>query len=144
MGENRKKILQMLADKKISVEEAERLLSLIGPDAKDSEAKPPEAGTKPLPKHLYVIVEPKEGAHPEWHGRVNVRIPFGLIRAGMKLSALVPPQAADKVNDALKEKGFTWDMRHFTDEDIENLVTALRDSEVNIQSDGETVRVYTE
>jgi SHOCT-like domain len=145
MSENQKKILQMLAEGKISVSEAERLLSLIT-SAGNNRGDPNNVTTgKTSPRFLHVVVEPKPGASPEHrHGKVNVRVPFGLIRAGMKLATLIPPEAADKVNDAMKDKGMSFDMRHLKPEDIEDLISALHDSEVNIDSDDETVRVYAE
>ncbi|MDD5082887.1 MAG: hypothetical protein PHU08_05885 [Dehalococcoidales bacterium] len=144
MSEDQKKILQMLTEGKVSVDEAQRLLSLTGADRDtwDNSNSPPP---KSLPRYLRVIVEPKLGAAPEHrHGRVNVRVPFGLIRAGMKLATLIPPEAADKVNDAMKEKGMSFDMRHLKTEDLEELISALHDSEINVDTDDETVKVYAE
>ena len=142
MGENQKKILQMLAEGKIKVEEAERLLSLVGKGGDNGGAP---AAAKLNPKYLYVVVDPKPGASPEHkHSRVNVRVPFGLIRAGMKFTTLMPPEAADKVNEAMQEKGISFDVRRLKAEDIEELIQALHDSEVNVDTDDETVRVYAE
>ena len=144
MSENQKKILQMLAEGKISVDEAQRLLSLIT-SAGGSRNESNNTAPKSAPRYLHVVVEPKPGAAPEHrHGRVNVRVPFGLIRAGMKLATLIPPEAADKVNDAMKEKGMSFDMRHLKVEDIEELISALHDSEINVDTDDETVKVYAE
>jgi hypothetical protein len=146
MSENQKKILEMLAAGKISVDEAQRLLALINAGKGIIHgSEETNRGTKTTPRYIYVVVEPKPGASPEHrHSRVNVRVPFGLIRAGMKLATLIPPDAADKVNDAMREKGMNFDMRHLKPEDIEELVSALRDSEVNVDTDDETVRVYAE
>ena len=154
MGENQKKILQMLAEGKISVDEASRLLSLAGDDKETNrEAKDRTGGAKPNPKYLYVKVEPKEGApsrSDHWghgyrdHGKVNVRIPVALVRAGMKLTALMPPHVADDVNKAMREKGVAFDVRNLKDEDIEQLVGALSETEINVDSDEATVRVYAE
>ena len=155
MGENQKKVLQMLAEGKITVDEASRLLSAIGPD-KNAGAQVTADGTrKSEPKYLYVRVEPKEGhAHtehwgrgPGFHGdpgRVNVRIPVSLVRAGMKLTALMPPHVADDVNRAFKEKGIGFDIRNIKDEYVEQLIVALSDTEINVDSDEATVRVYAE
>jgi hypothetical protein len=152
MGENQKRILQMLAGGKISVEEASRLLSLVGEEPSTGD----EGGAalkeaKPTPKYLYIRVEPKEG-HIEHeghhslaeHGRVNVRIPVGLIRAGMKLKALIPPQVADDVNKAMKEKGIGFDIHNLKDEYVDELIKALQETEINVDSDEAEVRVYAE
>jgi hypothetical protein len=144
MSENQKKILQMLAEGKISVDEAQRLLSLTGTERdtrNDTDSTPPKSS----PRYLHVVVEPKLGAAPEHrHGRVNVRVPFVLIRAGMKLATLIPPDAADKVNAAMKEKGMSFDMRNLKTEDMEEIISALHDSEINVDTDDETVKVYAE
>jgi hypothetical protein len=155
MGENQKRILQMLAEGKITVEEASRLLSLVGEqgDRGDEETPGVKEG-KPTPKYLYVRVEPKEGHYGyaehtghrslAEHGRVNVRIPVGLIRAGMKLKALIPPHVADDVNKAMKEKGIGFDIRNLKDEYVDELVTALSETEINVDSEEAEVRIYAE
>lgn len=77
-------------------------------------------------------------------GRVNVRIPVGLIRAGMKLKALIPPQVADDVNKAMREKGIGFDIRNLKDEYVDELVNALRETEINVDSEEAEVHVYAE
>lgn len=144
MGESQKKILQMLAAGKISVDEASRLLQLMGEDASaGSEEKAKQRPDKASARYLYVRVDPKEGRGGHT-GRVNVRVPVGLIRAGMKLTALMPPHVADNVNDAMKEKGISFDVRNLKDEDIEQLIAALSDTEVNVDNDEAVVHVYAE
>jgi hypothetical protein len=151
MGENQKRVLQMLAEGKISVDEASRLLSALGKDT-DGTGRSQEPGKgKPGPKYLYVQVEPKEGCADNAEGlksarseRVNVRIPVALIRAGMKLKSLIPPKAADNVSQALKEKGIAFDIRNLKDEDLEQFVDALSDTEINVDSDEATIKVHAE
>ncbi len=151
MSENKKKVLQMLADGKISVDEAQRLLMLV--DSNDEKGRPDsttDAGTKSAPRYMHVIVEPKAGAEHVGHGhdfhrhKVNIRVPFGLIRAGIKLATLIPSDTADEVNRAFKEKGLNFDLRRLKEEDMETLVAALRDSEINVDSEKETVRLFAE
>ena len=147
MTENKKKILEMLADKKISVEDAYRLLSVIDSEGGGPESAPrAEPETKKRPKYLRVSVAPdpeREGT--EHLDRVNVRVPMSLIRAGIKLTSLIPPEALDKVNGALKEKGVNFDVRSVKHEDIEDLIEALGELEVDVMSSkGEKVKVYVE
>ena len=147
MAENQKRILGMLADGKITVSEAERLLALTesGEGTRD-EAPAAARGPKKSPKYMRVVVQPGpesgSGGHVE---KVNVRIPMNLIRAGIKLSSLIPPHAADKVNTALKERGVDFDLRNIKPEDIENLIVALGDFEVDVEGNKrEKVHIYTE
>ena len=138
MEEERKKILEMLASGKISVEEAERLLAAIY-DGSDTRDEPPSAGRKP--KYLRVLVEPK-GDQPNGD-RVNVRIPINLIRAGLKWDSFIPKHSQHKVDDALKEKGINIDFDNLTSEDLDELLVNLNDLQIDVDGD-EVVKVFCE
>ena len=147
MSENQKKILEMLASKKISIDEAQRLLSVLEPGGKASESTP-KAGTaaRTKSKYLRVCIMPgPEHEHGHKGDRVNVRVPMALIRSGMKLTSLLPLEARDKVTGALREKGIDFDMRNLKPEDLDELLEALSELEVDVvSSDGETVKVFVE
>ncbi len=144
MSENRTRILEMLAEKKITVDEAERLLAVAGNEEKtESTYTPPNTTNKKIPKFLRIVVEPGPGEGAEDVEKVNVRVPMNLIRAGMKLTSLIPPHASDKMSEAMREKGVDFDLRNMKPEDLEDLVNALSDLEVDV--DGKTkVRVFAE
>ena len=147
MYENKKRILEMLAQNKISTDEAYRLLSALEPEGSAAEDTA-KAGTAARIKSKYLRVSILPGSKHE-HGskgdRVNVRVPMTLIRAGMKFTSLLPPEARDKVNGALHERGIDFDMRNLKPEDMDELLEALSDLEVDVASgDGETVKVFVE
>jgi hypothetical protein len=151
MSENQKKILQMLAEGKINVNEAQRLLGLVNStDERGNDSGNADTGSKSLPRFLHVIVEPKSTASDGggWHHgkahKVNVRVPFGLIRAGMKLATLIPSDTAEHVDKAFKEKGINFDIRRIKDEDLQDLITALQENEIDVESDNERIRLYAE
>jgi hypothetical protein len=136
---NRKKILEMLSDKKIDVDEADRLLSLIEPEGEKAKA----AETK-APKYLRVIIKSASGKETGESENVNVRVPMALLRSGMKLASIIPPAAYNQMDASFKEKGIEFDLRNIKPENVEELIEALGDFEVNIDSDKDTVRVYAE
>ena len=146
MADNQKRILEMLAEGKITVDEAEKLLSLVEPK-KDTADKLSGTitGTRPSPKYMRVVVQPDpasgSGSQVE---RVNIRIPINLIRAGMKFTTLIPPHAAGKVNEALKKHSIDFDLRNIKPDDIEGLIEALSDFEVDVQGGKEKIHIYTE
>jgi hypothetical protein len=142
MDENKNKILQMLSEGKISVEEASRLLYLVGEESKTDTSDNSIRKSKSNAKYLYVKVSPKEG-HQDAE-RVNVRIPISLVRAGMKLTALMPPEVADNVNKAMKDKGMGFDIRNLDNNFIEQLVNALKDEEIEIDSEEALIKVYAD
>jgi hypothetical protein len=144
MSEDRSRILSMLAEGKISAEEAERLLDALDTRAGGSPASVGPAITgdpgpllEALPKYLYVKVIAANGDN------VDVKIPIALVRSGLKLTSLIPPQAMDQINDSMSEHGMSIDFANLKPEDIDELVEALREMEVNVDSaNGDKVRVY--
>jgi len=139
MNEERKKILEMLADGKISVEEAEKLLSVISESS--GETSEGEKTDKARLKYLRVIVEPGPGS--ENSERVNVRVPIKLIRAGIKFASLLPKDVQGKVDNALKESGISLDFSQIKEENMEEIVESLRDLTVDVEGK-ERVRVFCE
>jgi hypothetical protein len=138
MIENRRRVLDMLAEGKISVDEAERLLSLVDVSpAPDSGGQTPSAPREGPPRYLRVTVE-------EPDERVNIRVPLALVRAGMKLTALIPSQAADGINQALKDKGIDMDVQNLGADGLDELIDAFADLEVEVQSDKEQVHIWVE
>jgi SHOCT-like protein len=141
MSEERKRILNMLAQNKITAEDAEALLDAMSsaPATGATEGGGPREAD---PKYLRVLVEDVEGGHT---GKVNVRVPFQLIRAGMRLAALIPATAHGPVNKALQKHGIDIDVSQLKPEDFENLVQHLRDLTVDVDGTrGEKVRVFCE
>jgi hypothetical protein len=140
MSEDRSRILDLLAAGKITAEEAERLLDAL--DARKGAAAAsagsaikgdPEPLVAALPKYLYVKVLAAN--------RDNV--PIVLVRSGLKLTSLIPPLAMDKINETLTAQGMSVDFNNFKPEDIDELIGALRETEVNVDTgNGDTVRVY--
>jgi len=147
MSESQKKILELLENKKINVDEAYRLLSVLEAEGGAREAAPAaEKTVKARGKYLRVTVQPDpEHERSGDVDRVNVRVPMSLIRSGMKFSSLLPEQARDKVGFALREKGIDFDMRNLKPEDFDELIDALSELEVDVRSsDGEMVKVFVE
>lgn len=145
MSENQKKILEMLDEKKITVEEARKMLDLTASeDIAENSGNKGVLGRKGAYKYLRIEVSPGSGTESSSQTeRVNIRVPLNLIRAGMKLTTLIPPHAADKVHDALKENGVDFDLRNLNMDDIEELVEALSDLEIDVKGK-EKVHVYVE
>jgi hypothetical protein len=136
MNEERKKVLEMLAEGKISAGEAERLLETL--ESKATESSPQTALTETLnnlPKYLFVKVDSVDG------DKVNIRVPLKLIKAGIKLQALLPQDVQDKVNAKLNEKGINLD--DFKAENFKDILDALTEFELNMDDKkGDKVRIY--
>ncbi len=141
MIEERRKILEMLADGKINADEAERLLDAVEP-SKDSAATSP-VGSKidGLPEYLYVMVEPKDGA--EDADQVKVTIPLSLVKAGMNFMSLLPKNARKDVESALDQSGFDFDLEKLSGAEADAFLMALKELVVDVETKENTVKIYT-
>ena len=143
MVQSRKQILDMLAEGKINVDEAERLMKATD-DSAGGATETPVVTSARKPKYLRVLVTPPEAGTGT--PVVNVRVPLNLIRAGIKLTALIPPEASTKIDEAMRSKGLNMDLRNIKSEDMEELIEALSDLEVEVNDEhgAKVVRVYVE
>jgi hypothetical protein len=136
MNEEPKRILAMLADGKITVDEAERLMDAINQPAA------PSAKLNNAPKYFRVEVDAHErGDSPT---KVNVRVPMQLLRAGVRLSALIPAHAREEVNAAMAREGIPFDINQLKPENLEELIEHLSDFTVGVDNENAKVRVYCE
>ena len=138
MPQERMKVLEMLAEGKISPEDANRLLQRLESLESDDEEMTGEDEAEDRSKGrrlrwLRVVVNEKSGE------KVNIRIPLAFVRAGLKLTSVMPHAARKK----LEESGV--DLGRLGNADGKELIEALR--ELNIEVDepnGEQVRIYCE
>jgi SHOCT-like domain len=139
MSGDRHKILEMLSEGKITADEAERLLDALDKDASLPEVSPaggggPSSGT--VPKYLRVLIDDTKDPT-----KVNIRIPFQLLRAGIKLQSLLPAGARARVNKALDEKGIGFDLNQLTAENVDEFIRAFSEMTVDIDADGGLTKV---
>jgi len=134
---SRKKVLEMLSEGKITVDEATALLERLGSrgDPEEAPVRGEDVAQGPSRdlKYLRVVVDSADG------DKVNVRVPLSLIRTGIKLKSLIPGNVAEKMGD------HGLDLSQLSDLDGDALIEALRELRVDVDSsDGDTVRVFTE
>jgi hypothetical protein len=69
---------------------------------------------------------------------------MNLLRAGVRLSALIPAVARDQVNAAMAKQGVSFDINQLKPENLEALIEQLGDLTVDVDNDRAKVRVYCE
>lgn len=157
MNENRRQILEMLAAGKITAEEADRLLAALDPDTTSTTAAGAGSvagnGTKNTspkgrPKYLRVLVEADESmTGNKGLTTVNVRVPMQLLRAGVRLAALIPQQAHNQLDQALTSHGVPLTLSQIKPENLEELIDHLEDLTVDVdgkEGNSTKVRVFCE
>jgi hypothetical protein len=138
MNQERLKVLEMLSQGKITAVEADQLLSTI-----ESTSNAGHTSTKVNlqdPKFLRIVVENDSNGE-----RVNVCVPFQMLRAGVRLAALIPKGLQSPINAALKESGMQIDLNAINLEELEELVNHLGQLTVDVENKTEgRVRVFCE
>jgi hypothetical protein len=138
MSEERKKILEMLVEGKISAEDAERLLDKISGSTAETAptgaAQAVETGAPPKkPRYLRILVE-RPGSE-----NVNIRVPLAFTRTGSRLLAVLPRH----VTDHLSEQGI--DLAALSALNDEDLAKALEELQVDIEKgNGKKVKIFCE
>jgi DNA-binding transcriptional ArsR family regulator len=140
MSEERNQILKMLSEGKIEVSEAERLLDAINQTPEKTE--PAETtDEKTELKYLRVQVDPKGNGKDE---RVDIRIPLQLVRAGAKIASFLPNEARAKIDGSLKDKGVDFSLSEINRGNVDELLDALREMSIDVDSGVESVRIFCE
>ena len=127
----------MLAAGTIGIDDAERLLDkLTGSDPSPDQETGGESkavASRSKRKYLRILVEGAKDSN------VNIRVPFVLIRGGLKLAAILPSEARESL------RGHSLDLTQLSDLRGEELVEALGDLRIDVDgNDGEKVRVFSE
>jgi hypothetical protein len=141
VNEQRRQVLQMLAEGKITADEAEQLI-----DALEQQQPEPPPGAaprpKPRPKYLRVVVADDSGDNGP--SRINIRVPLQLLRAGVRLTSLIPPQALIKLNEQLNKSGVPIDLTELRPQQLEELIEQLDDLTVDVGDPDAKVQVFCE
>lgn len=134
MNDDRRQILDMLAQGKITSEEAERLIAAL-------ERVPASRGNGNF-KYLRVLVDAQDPV--DGPTKVNVRVPMQLLRAGVKLTGVIPDRAREQVNEAMRKEGIPFDINKLTPDNLEDMIEQLRDLTVDVDNASAKVRVFCE
>jgi hypothetical protein len=140
MNEQRRQVLEMLAEGKITADEAERLIDALGRE--EPKSVPGAAPRhKPRPRYLRVLMLDNSADEPS---RINVRVPLQLLRAGVRLTSLIPPQAVTRINAELDKVGVPIDLAELRPQQLEDLIDQLDDVTVDIDDADSKIQVFCE
>jgi len=133
MSEERKKVLEMLANGTISVADAERLLEKIAdPASPEAKAEGRSSSGPGKPRFIRIVVD-KPGHEP-----LNVRMPLSFMRSGAGLLAVLPT----KINDKLAELGVDLSARGAMNE--KEWAEAVENMNIDIEGNGKKVKIFCE
>jgi hypothetical protein len=126
----RRQVLAMLAAGQLNTDEADRLITALDRLDHPGGALQPIAPRPAAPRYLRVQVDMHQDAASPI--KVNVRVPLQILRAGVKLASLIPPQAQEQVNNALRQRGVPFDLTHVRPENLDQFIDQLTDLSVAV------------
>jgi hypothetical protein len=144
MDPDRKRIIDMLEQGKLSPDQAERLLTALGQEPQHKEVgvavaieEPPPKPEQPGPgpsRYLHVLVEKPSGGE-----KVNICVPLRLLKSGLKLGNLLPERYRESIRKALEKRGYHTGEKG----DIwEAIVDKIGDVSVDVVVAEDHVKVY--
>src|ERR1043166_9142926 len=135
MSDGLRDVLDMLAQGKITADEAERLIAALDNHNARMDSASADGSAKPKSKYMRVLVD-------NGKSKVNARVPLQLLRAGVKLASVIPPLAQSHIDEALRDKGMAINLAGLKPENLEEVVEGLSDMTVDVDDDKAKVRVF--
>jgi hypothetical protein len=134
MSEDTRRVLEMLSQGKISVQEADQLLQAVSQPGQAAD----EAKGEPRFFRILVNKPPRDGKKAE---NVNIKVPMTVIRGGLRLGALFPGILARK--KVQLANGAELDLSKVTYTDLEAMIKDIGELTVDVDGDAQ-VRIRCE
>lgn len=142
MSDDRRQILELLSKGTISVEEAERLLKALGKETGPSRSTGFVLADKParkLPKYLKMVAADNKN-----EGSFRMTVPLSLVKAGLKMKALVPENVREQTVEGLKKEGIDINPFELSPEELDSFIESLAELEMEAGGDDGTFKLYLE
>jgi len=149
MSEDRRRILDMLEQGKITALEAERLLDAIEPVSSSSSDTASKLTSKPdcqrKLRYLCITVDDTRDGEKPKRDKVDIRVPLQFLGVGKKLAAFIPKTAQSTIDKKLKEKGINLNLSDISPENIDEFVDGLAGLSLDVDGKGKgKVRIFCE
>jgi hypothetical protein len=146
MSEDRRRVLDLLAQGKITVDEAEQLLAaLADPRAEkagpEKSAAPGDADARPR----FLRIEVHKAGDQDRPGKaVNIRVPVPFMRSGLRLGAVIPGFASERMQRHLRERGVDVDLEKLDFARLDAMLTELGEMTIDVDNGRKQVRLRYE
>jgi len=144
MSDDTRRILDLLAQGKITVDEADQLLRAMSASSDAAPAAAAAANEPPAtPRYVRITVH-KTAKDDRRDKDVNIRVPIAVVKSGMRLGALIPGFPGDAVSARLRERGIDVDFSKLDTAALEHVLKQLGDTNIEVDSGKAQVRISCE
>jgi hypothetical protein len=142
MSDDIRRVLDLLAQGKVTVEEADRLLRAVTADEPRRQDGAPAADRPKLRWLRIAVHKPARDGHHDKD--VNIRVPIAIVKSGMRLGALIPGMAGEQVSARLRERGLDIDFSKLDAAAIDDVLREISDTNIEIDAGRAQVRITCE
>ena len=143
MSDETRRVLDLLAQGKITVDEAHQLLRALNERVHRSDAgSQAEAADRPKPRFIRIHVH-KPGRDGRAPKDVNIRVPLAVVRGGMRLGTMIPGWQ-EWMQARARERGTDVELGTLDPEAIESLLRDAGEMNIDVSGTGEQVRITLE
>ena len=155
MSDERRRVLDLLAQGKITVDEADELLKTLGANAtREAAAAPPagDAAANDPQRTRWVRINVHRLANDDCGEKdVNIRVPIAVVKGGMRLGAIIATFAGEKAAQRMKARGIDLDISKINDDlskmngaEFDAFLKSLDDTSIEIDDGKSQVRISCE
>jgi hypothetical protein len=146
-----RRILDMLQEGKITVDEADRLLKAIGTD-RPAAPQSAEAAADGRDRVRWIRINIHKHAMEGQRAKdVNIRVPIGVVRGGMRLGAIIGTLAGNKAARQMKAEGHDIDLAKISSDlsqmngpEFDEFLRSLNETNIEIDDGKAQVRITAE
>jgi len=144
MSDDTRRILDLLAQGKITVDEADQLLRAMSASG-DAASTATDAANDQSSAPRYVRITVRKTAKDDRRDKdVNIRVQIAVVKSGMRLGALIPGFPGDAVSARLRERGINVDFSKLDTAALEHVLKQLGETNIEVDSGKAQVRISCE
>ena len=108
-ADDTRRILELLAQGKTTVDEADRLIKALGAAQAQADATTADGTERPTPSWFRINIHKPANEHRQAKD-VNIRVPVSVMKGGMRLGAIIASFAGEKAARRMRERGIDLDL----------------------------------
>jgi hypothetical protein len=148
MNDDTRRVLEMLAQGKVTVEEADELLRALGGARQADTDADTDRTSAPRWVRIHVHKLPTDGRESK---DVNIRVPIAVVKGGMRLGAIIATFAGGKAAERMKERGVDLDLSRINGDfskmngaEFDAFMKSLDDVNIEVDDGNSQVRITCE
>ncbi len=139
-----RRVLDLLSQGKITVEEADQLLRAMKEGAA-AKAPPASAGDPARPAPRWVRISIDNAAHDDRPAKnVTIRVPIALARGGVRLGAMFPYMFGPKLQDEFRRQGVSVDWSKIDLSQVETMLNDFGETTIDVDNGKKKVTIRCE